>query len=230
MTLDKRHFNGRDGLRLEPTADQTFVLRGGNLRRRLDGTRRAEEEGDFERACRERFEMVHEIAEAMPDDEAAALDWDDDNSRAAMETLRDAAVDALLAGETEIAAAQLELLLDADPEDHTGATPVLAMCYVELGERECFEDTMMDIDDRAPVKPLLKAWDSFRRNRRADRADLEALRRHRELVAEVCANDHSSEVAEGRESAARELWSMCAPLIGRDGEFLEYLRQELQGR
>lgn len=228
MDRNRRNTDFRQSLRLEPTADQTFIIAGGELRRRLDRTRRAEEEGDFERACRERFDMVQEIAEAMPDDEAVELDWSDDNSRAAMEALRDASVDALLAGETEIAAAQLELLLDADPEDHTEATPTLAMCYVALGDRECFEDTLMDIDDRGPVKPLLKAWDSFRRNGRADAADLDALRRHRAVAAEMCADDHTTAVSDGQESAARELWFMCEPLVGRDAGFLEYLKRELQ--
>ena len=228
MERNIQHRDFRRSLRLEPTADQTFILTGGDLRRRLERTRRAEEEGDFERACRERFDMVEEIAEALPDDEAVELDWGDDNSRAAMETMRDAAVDALLAGQTEIAAAQLELLLDSDPEDHTEATPTLAMCYVALGDRECFEDTLMDIDDRSPVKPLLKAWDSFRRNGRSEAADMEALRRHRAFAAELCADDHTSETADGQASAARELWFTFEPLVGRDGGFLEYLKRELQ--
>ena len=49
-------------------------------------------------------------------------------SEAAPAEATQVAVDSYLAGEGEVAAAQLELLLDCDDEDPLEATPILALC------------------------------------------------------------------------------------------------------
>ena len=228
----------RTALRLEPTENQTFIIVGrsdeGNLVRRLEHSREAERQGDFERACNERFLAFQDIYGTLPEDEAVELDWSHANSRAAMEIIHDSAIDNFVAGDAELAAAQAELLLDCDPEDKLETTPILALCYIALGDEDCLEEAIIDLDDKSPLKALTEAWLSFRRTGAIDGAVAERLRRQRAFADELSAEEHLTDetylhdISSERPSPkalARELWLRCEPIFNRQPEFLEAVRR-----
>lgn len=160
-------------LKLKPTENQTFILAGsgdeGDLVRRLGLSHEEERRGDFRSACSERYEAFRLIVDVLPEDEAVELDRNHANTRAGLEIIYGSTIDNYLAGDFELAAAQAEMLLDCDPEDSMGATPTLALCYIALGEWDCFDDILPDIDDRSALHALLEAWASFVRTAKPTR-------------------------------------------------------------
>lgn len=230
-------------LRLTPTDNQTFMLVGsgdeGNLVRRLARSREAEQQGDIERACNERFLAFQAIYAALPEDEAVELDYSHANTQAAMEIIHDSAIDNLLAGDAEMAAAQAELLLDCDAEDHFETTPLLALCYVALGDADCLAEVMMDIDDKSPLKALLQAWLSFRQSGSIDSATADRLRHHHAFADELLAPQHPTDEAYLRDisserpspkAAARELWLRCEPIFTAQPDFADALRKAVAAK
>ena len=119
---------------LKPTENQNFILLGGDFSTTLEVALRLESEGDFEGACDTRYKAFQQIVEVLPEDDAVELDFSHPNTRAAIEIIYGSAVDNVLAGDVELSAAQLELLLECDSEDHIEATPQLALCYIALEE------------------------------------------------------------------------------------------------
>ena len=148
-------------LELQPTVNQTFRVVGtgarGNLAARLEQSYKAEQSGDYESACAMRYEAFEDVYGLFPEDDIVELDRNHPNTLAAMEIMLASAVDSYLAGEGEMAAAQLELLLDCDSEDPLEATPILALCYAMIGEWECLEDIDTDLGDKTALAPLLRA-------------------------------------------------------------------------
>ena len=223
-------------LRLTPTDNQTFMLVGsgdeGNLVRRLAQSREAEQHGDIERACNERFLAFRAIYAALPEDETIELDWSHANTRAAMEIIHDSAIDNFLAGDAEMAAAQAELLLDCDAEDHFETSPLLALCYVALGDADCLAEMMIDIDDKSPLKVLLQAWLSFRQSGTIDSATADRLRHHRAFADELRTTRHPTDATYLRDisserpspqAVARELWLRCEPVFTAQPDFADAL-------
>ena len=102
---------------LKPTENQNFILLGGEFVKVLDLAYRQEAEGDFEGACNTRYKAFQQIVEVLPEEEVAELDFSHQNTCAAIEVVYGSAVDNFLAGDVELAAAQLELLLECDSED-----------------------------------------------------------------------------------------------------------------
>jgi len=227
-------------LKLVPTENQTFLLVGsgdkGDLVRRMELSREEERRGDFRSACSERYEAFRLIVDTLPEDEAVELDRSHANTRAALEIIYGSTIDNFLAGDFELAAAQAEMLLDCDPEDSMGATPTLALCYIALGEWECFDEILIDLDDRSALKPLFEAWASFMRTGRIDTQAMARLRRHRAVAAEFAAAEHPTDEAYLRDisserpsqaALARELWLQCEPVMTLCPEFGKELKREL---
>ena len=225
-------------LKLKPTENQTFILAGngdeGDLVRRLGLSHEEERRGDFRSACSERYEAFRLIVDVLPEDEAVELDRNHANTRAGLEIIYGSTIDNYLAGDFELAAAQAEMLLDCDPEDSMGATPTLALCYIALGEWDCFDDILPDLDDRSALHALLLAWASFVRTGKADAQALANLRRHRAVADELRAADHPTDDAYLRDisserpsqaALARELWLRCEPVMMLYPEFAEELKR-----
>ncbi len=230
----------KQALRLKPTENQTFLLVGsgdeGDLVRRLALSREEERRGDFRSACSERYEAFRLIVDTLPEDEAVELDRNHANTRAALEIIYGSAIDNYLAGDFELAAAQAEMLLDCDPEDSMGATPTLALCYIALGEWDCFDDILFDLDDRTALKPLLEAWASFLRTGKSDPQAMANLRRHRAAADELRADEHPADDAYLRDisserpsqtALAREMWLQCEPVFALYPEFDAELKRVL---
>ncbi len=207
---------------LKPTENQNFILLGGEFQKLLDNAHKQESEGNFDEACNIRYKAFQQIAEVLPEDEIAELDFSHPNTRAAIEIIYGSAVDNFLLGDVELAAAQLELLLDCDGEDHVEATPQLALCYIALQEWDCLDDILMDLGEKSPFKPLVEALAEFIREGDISSKTLASLRRHRHLCDELRAAEHSANEAylkdisserPTQQALAREIYLRCEPLI-----------------
>lgn len=218
---------------LKPTENQNFILLGGDFSTTLETTLRLESEGDFEGACDTRYKAFQQIVEVLPEDDAVELDFSHPNTRAAIEIIYGSAVDNFLAGDVELSAAQLELLLECDSEDHIEATPQLALCYIALEEWECLEDILPDLGDKSAFKPLVEALAEFVRTGKVSAETLAALRRHRHLCEELCAAEHKADEAylkdisserPTQQALAREMYLRCEPLILKYEGFVDAVK------
>lgn len=220
-------------IRLKPTENQNFILLGGDFSTTLEQALRLESSGDFEGACNARYKAFQQIVEILPEDDAVELDFSHANTRAAIEIIYGSAVDNFLAGDVELSAAQLELLLECDSEDHIEATPQLALCYIALEEWECLEDILPDLGDKNAFKPLVEALAEFVRTGSVSAEKLTALHRHRHLCEELQAEKHPADESylkdisserPTQQALAREIYLRCEPLFLKYEGFLTAIK------
>ena len=218
---------------LKPTENQNFILLGGEFAKTLDHAHAQEAEGNFEGACNTRYQAFQQIMNVLPEDEATELDFSHPNTRAAIEIIYGSAVDNFLAGDVELAAAQLELLLDCDSEDHIEATPQLALCYIALEEWECLEEIVPDLGEKSAFKPLVEALAEYAATGNVSAENKAALRRHRHLCEELCATNHPADEAylkdisserPTQQALAREIYLRCEPLLLKYEGFVEKIK------
>ena len=218
---------------LKPTENQNFILLGGDFSSTLEHALRLESEGNFEGACDTRYKAFQQIVEVLPEDDAIELDFSHPNTRSAIEIIYGSAVDNFLAGDVELSAAQLELLLECDSEDHIEATPQLALCYIALEEWECLEDILPDLGDKNAFKPLVEALAEFVRTGGVSTEKLTALHRHRHLCEELQAVEHPvdesylksiSSERPTQQALAREIYLRCEPLFLKYEGFLTAIK------
>lgn len=223
---------------LRPTGSQTFEIAAADGRScfaaELERSYALQSEGRFREACEVRYASFRRLADILPDDEAVELEWSHAESRAAVETVHASAADHFLAGDTELATALLELLLELDPEDHTGGTALLGFCYVEGEEYELYDELTLDLGD-TPEGCLLAAWASFRRTGEVSQAAAEALRsRCTALVEEFCREEHPADEAfmadmesdrPSKAAEARRLWLQTECLWSRHGDFTAEMKR-----
>lgn len=226
---------------LKPTLNQTFRIvrdesaKGGDkdFGAELARSRRAEQEGEFEEACEIRFAAVQELVALLPEDEPIELDWDDRATRDAVVLLYSSAVDFFLVGDWEMAAAQLEMVLDVDSDDHMEATTLLAFVYVAMGEWESFDDILADLADKSPERSILILWNDFVRTGKINDKELSVLKRfHAAYWREWTASEHPadgryladiSSERPSKEAQARELWLQTEHLWVQNKAFIEAL-------
>ena len=231
----------RQFLELQPTANQLFRLVSngarGNLVARLEQSYKAEQSGDYESACRIRYEAFEDIYGLLPEDDVVELDRNHPNTLAAMEIMLASAVDNYLAGEGEMAAAQAELLLDCDSEDPLEATPILALCYAMIGEWECLEDIDGDLGDKSAIAPLLRALRQSVVGGEIESKTIAELARFKEFVAELKNPIHDTDESylrdisserPSRAALARELYLRCEPALVLYPDFLPQLLKGLR--
>ena len=220
-------------LQLKPTENQNFILLGGDFAKVLDLAHKQEGEGNFEMACNTRYKAFQQIVDILPEDDVVELDFGHAHTRSAMELIYASAVDNFLVGDVELAAAQLELLLECDSEDHTEATPQLALCYVALEEWDCLEDILPDLGDKSALRPLLEALAEYAATGAVSAEKVSALRRHRHLCEELSRQDHPADEAylkdisserPTQQALARELYLRCEPLLLKYKGFVEKLK------
>ena len=214
---------------LKPTENQNFILLGGEFTKRLEQAHQQESEGNFEAACNTRYQAFQEIVDVLPEDEVAELDFSHPNTRAAIEIVYGSAVDNFLAGDVELSAAQLELLLDCDGEDHIEATPQLALCYIALEEWDCLADILPDLGDKSPFRPMVEALAEYARKGEISAETISALRRHRHLCDELAREEHPADESylkdisserPTQQALAREIYLRCEPLFEQYEGFL----------
>ena len=218
---------------LKPTENQNFILLGGEFAKTLDHAHQLEVNGEFEAACNVRYQAFQQIVDILPEDEATELDFSHQNTRAAIEIIYGSAVDNFLAGDVELSAAQLELLLECDSEDHIEATPQLALCYIALEEWECLDEILPDLGDKSAFKPLVEALAEFVRTGDVSDENLVALRRHRHLCNELAYPDHPADEAylkdisserPTQQALAREMYLRCEPLLLKYDGFIDKVK------
>ena len=230
----------RNRCTLNPTSNQTFEIVG---RGEFDFTailkhsyELQEQDHDIEAACNERFHAFQRIVEVIPEDEDIILEWEHTNTRAALEIIYASAVDHFLINDFEMAAGMFEMLLDLDPEDHTGCITTLAFCYVAMEEYELFEEISNDISDKAPEKHLLQMWLEFRRTGQIPDGEFRLLSfKHRLFFEEFRAAEHpvDDEYLQGleadpptRQAQARQLWLQTENLWALHTDFITALREK----
>lgn len=227
---------------LKPTYNQSFRIvhneeeagKDKNFSKELARSRRAEQSGEFEEACEIRFAAVQELVDLLPEEEAIELDWDDVPTREAIALIYSSAVDFFLVGDWEMAAAQLELVLDVDSDDHMEATTLLAFVYVAMCEWDSFDDVISDINEKSPERSILLLWSDFLRTGKINDKELSSFRRYhtaywREWTAEEHPTDgrYLAEICSERptkEAQARELWLQTEHLWRESGAFLKALK------
>lgn len=224
-------------LRFNPTPDQTFELEGGakynfiRAKERIDELDRA---GRYAEACEARYQGFQLLANALPEDEPMPLRWEHANSRAAIMILHGSAIDHFRIGDLEMAMAQLELLLDCDPEDHLEAINLLALCYATVEEWELYDEVELDLTDKSAESVVARLWASWRRDGAVDKGALSLLRsKFRLYFAEFTALEHPDDDAFRQDimserpsqgAQAREWWLLTEPLWAEFPEFIESLR------
>jgi predicted Zn-dependent protease len=185
-------------------------------------------------ACEARYEAFQLLAEALPEDESMPLRWEHANSRAAVSILYGSAVDHFRIGYLEMAMAQLEMLLDCDPEDHFEGVNLLALCYVATEEWEAFDDIVIDLTEKSAEAVIARLWASFQRDGALDKSLLSLLKsRYKSYYAELTAAEHPDDEAFRRDisserpsqaAEAREWWLLTEPLWSEFPEFIVALR------
>ena len=224
-------------LRFNPTPDQTFELEGGakynfiRAKERIDELDRA---GRYAEACEARYQGFQLLADALPEDEPMPLRWEHANSRAAIMILHGSAIDHFRIGDLEMAMAQLELLLDCDPEDHLEAINLLALCYATAEEWELYDEVELDLTDKSAESVVARLWASWRRDGTVDKGALSLLRsKFKPYFAEFTAVEHPDDDAFRQDimserpsqgAQAREWWLLTEPLWAEFPEFIESLK------
>ena len=221
-------------LRFNPTPDQTFELEGGakynfiRAKERIDELDRA---GRYAEACEARYQGFQLLADALPEDEPMPLRWEHANSRAAIMILHGSAIDHFRIGDLEMAMAQLELLLDCDPEDHLEAINLLALCYATVEEWELYDEVELDLTDKSAESVVARLWASWRRDGAVDKGALSLLKsKFKPYFAEFTAVEHPDDDAFRQDimserpsqgAQAREWWLLTEPLWAEFPEFIK---------
>jgi hypothetical protein len=174
------------------------------------------------------------LAEALPEDEAMPLRWEHANSRAAVTILYGSAFDHFRIGDLEMAMAQLELLVECDPDDHFESVNLLALCYIAMQEWDAFDELLLDLTDKSAEAVVARLWASLQRDGRLDDKLLQLLKsRHKSYYEELTADDHPDDEAFRRDisserpsqrAEAREWWLLTEPLWAEFPEFIKSLR------
>ena len=221
-----------------PTPDQTFELEGRgeyNFVKHKEHIDALIAEERFAEACEARYQAFQLLADILPEDEAMPLRWEHANSRAAVVILHGSAMDHFRIGDLEMAMAQLEMLLDCDPEDHLEGINLLALCYIAMEEWEAYEDIEIDLTEKSAEAVVARLWASFVRDGEVDKALLTLLKsRHQAFYAELAAVEHPDDDAfrkdiqserPSQRAEAREWWLMTEPLWAEFPEFIESLNR-----
>lgn len=224
-------------LQFNPTTDQEFELEGSgkyNFVRSKASIDKLVSCGRYDEACEARYEAFQVLAEALPEDEAMPLNWNHANSRAALSIIYGSAVDHFRIGDLEMAMAQLEMLLDCDPEDHFEGVNLLALCYIAVQEWEAFDDLVIDLTDKSAEAVVARLWAEFVRSGKLDCSLVKLLSsRHKAYYEELRQDDHPDDETFRREisserptprAEAREWFLLTEPLWREFPEFIEALR------
>ena len=219
-----------------PTSDQCFELVGKgpyNFVRATESIDRLVAEGRYNEACEARYNAFVALAEVMPEDEAMMLSWEHANSRAAMSIIYGSAMDHFRIGDLEMTMAQLEMLLDCDPEDHFEAVNMLAMCYIATEEWDSYDDIAIDLSEKSAEGVIARLWASQRRGAMDGKLLALLKSRYRAYYDELVSDDHPDDEAYRRDIAserpspvavAREWWLITEPLWAEYHDFVEALR------
>lgn len=219
-----------------PTSDQCFELEGKgryNFVRTAENIEKLVAEGRYNEACEARYDAFVALADVMPEDESIVLNWEHANSRAAMGIIYGSAMDHFRIGDLEMTMAQLEMLLECDPEDHFEAVNMLAMCYVATEEWDSYDDIAIDLSEKSAEGVVVRLWASERRGAMDGKLLTLLKSRYRAYYEELISDNHPDDEAYRRDIAserpspaalAREWWLITEPLWAEYHDFVEALK------
>ena len=218
---------------IKPQGGGVVRVEGVDYSRVLRRGEELESQGEYAAACELRFDAVQRFMDTVGE-ESPRLDWEDKNTRSLIELCYRSAADHLQVGETEMAAALWECVIDMDEEDHFEANVMLAFVYVALEDWDCLESARFSISSKTPEYHLLALWESYVRSGEVDRGALKELSsRHKEWWTEFTSEQHPVDEAykadclserPSKRTEAREFWFATEPLWASDAEFLEKVR------
>lgn len=226
----------------KPTALNTYIIEHPknmpeefDFAAQLKKARELSIDGDIEGACNVRFKAFQCLVELIPDEDEVVLDWEDENSQAALEIIHSSAIDHFLACDFEMSAGMMEILTDLDPEDHFEGTKILAYNYIALEEYELFDEIINDISDKYPEKDILKMWCDFRRDGSIVDGELRHFKRsfpffYKEFTSSEHPIDQQylSDIespSPQRSTLAREMWLQTEHLWSLFPEFIAELHK-----
>ncbi|MBE6181616.1 MAG: tetratricopeptide repeat protein [Rikenellaceae bacterium] len=223
---------------LKPTSDQTFEIVGEgawNFVKELARSREMQGAGNVEEACNIRYQAFQRLVEWLPENEEIVLEWSHRNSQAALEVIYASAIDHFLINDFEMSAAQLEMLLELDPEDHLEGSELLAFDYLAMDEQELFDEVINDISDKRASRMVLLLWSAYRRTKQLPVGELKRFKaRFAAFYAEFTATEHPADADYLRDieserpttaAQARELWLRTENLWQLFPEFIEALQR-----
>lgn len=223
---------------LNPTPDQTFEIIGEgawNFAKELARSREMQRAGDVEAACNLRYQAFQRLVELLPENEEILLEWSHRNSQAALEVIYASAIDHFLINDFEMSAAQLEMLLELDPEDHLEGSELLAFDYLAMDEQELFDEVINDISDKRASRMVLLLWSAYRRTKQLPEGELRRFKtRFTPFFTEFTATEHPADADYLRDieserpttaAQARELWLRTENLWQLFPEFIEALQK-----
>lgn len=223
---------------LNPTPDQTFEIIGEgswNFVKELARSREMQSSGDVEAACNLRYQAFQRLVELLPENEEILLEWSHRNSQAALEVIYASAIDHFLINDFEMSAAQLEMLLELDPEDHLEGSELLAFDYLAMDEQELFDEVINDISDKRASRMVLLLWSAYRRTKQLPEGELRRFKtRFTPFFTEFTATEHPADADYLRDiesehpttaAQARELWLRTENLWQLFPEFIEALQK-----
>lgn len=222
-------------LKLRPVTTDYMAIEGGDkLTSLLRRSQQLESQGKIAEACELRLEGVEALLKAIGEEDIR-LNWDDKDSRSAMELLYASAADHLAIGEVETATTIWEQLLAIDEEDRLEAVVMVALCYVALEDWECLEEALFNISTKSPEYHLITLWAEYRRSGGVDKDALHSLRtRHKEWWAEFTAEEHPADEAYFTDcraerprpgTEAREFWFASEALWMQHRDFLTTIQK-----
>lgn len=222
-------------LKLKPASTEFMSIEGSDkLSSLLRRSRSMEAEGKISEACEMRLEGVDALLNAIGEEEVR-LNWEDKDSRSAMELLYLSAADHLSIGEVETATTLWEQLLALDEEDHLEAVVMLALCYIVLEDWECLEDALFNISTKSPEYHLINLWAEYRRSGGIDKDTLRTLRtRHKLWFEEFVATEHPADEAyltdcrserPSQSTEAREFWFATEAIWQNHKDFITSIRK-----
>lgn len=233
--------------RLKPTIEQSFIIvpdpadttGAYDFGKILEDSHRLEREGQIQQACDMRYQAFQRLYELLPENHSETqLEWEDDNTRAALMLINLSSIDHFLIGDFEMCAGMLELLLDLDPEDHLDATTRLGYTYIAMGEYDLYDEITNDISDRYPDKTILSLWSDFRRSGTINDGYLRRFKsRFADYFKEFTSTEHTADAAylaeiekdhPSRAARAREMWLQTEHLWKLYPDFIEALRNAKQ--
>ena len=217
-----------------PTSSGEIRLGGDYFIKKLRRSRDQERKGFYNDACEIRLEAVETLLDTIGE-EGPAFDWEDENSRSALELLYMSGIDHLGIGEIDTAVGLWETLSERDEEDHFATSILLAFCYVPIEDYDCLESVLFDISPKRPEYHLIMLWQEHFRSGGINIDSLRELRtRHKAWYAEILADSHPADeayIADSRKekpsptTEARELWFVLESLFASHPEFIEMLRK-----
>lgn len=228
---------------LKPTGDDTFIVRysgtaqddGFDFKRALELSIEQEAKRDFEAACNTRLNAFQRLVEIIPEEGETVLEWEDENSQAALTCGYRSGIDHSLAGEWEMAAAIFEMLLEVDPEDHLESTVPLAYVYIAMQEFDSFDEIINDVNDKYTDKVILTLWSEFRRRGILQDGEMVYFKkRFTSYYNEFIGDSHPADdkfLADingerpSKEALARELWLQTEHLWNYFPGFIEALKK-----